>query len=59
MSCGVGHRSGLDLELLWLWGRPVAVAPIGPLGLEPPYATGTALEKAETKKKKKKWAVRT
>ena len=23
MSCGVGHRRGLDLALLWLWCRPV------------------------------------
>ena len=24
MSCGVGHRLGLDLALLWLWHRPAA-----------------------------------
>ena len=29
VSCGVGPRSSLDLELLWLWHRPVATAPIG------------------------------
>ena len=28
----------LDLALLWLWHRPVAIAPIGPLAWEPPYA---------------------
>ena len=28
MSCGVGHRRGLDPALLWLWRRPAAVAPI-------------------------------
>ena len=28
MSCGVGHKRVLDLVLLWLWCRPVAVAPI-------------------------------
>ena len=28
MSCGVGSRCGLDPELLWLWCRPAAVAPI-------------------------------
>ena len=38
-----------DLVLLWLWYRLVAVAPIGPLAWEPPYADGAALEK--TKKK--------
>ena len=27
-SCGVGHRSSLDLVLLWLWGRAAAAAPI-------------------------------
>ena len=32
MSFGVGCRCGLDLEWLWLWCRPVAVAPIRPLG---------------------------
>ena len=26
MSCGLGHRHGLDLVLLWLWCRPVATA---------------------------------
>ena len=24
MSCGVEHRCGLDMVLLWLWYRPVA-----------------------------------
>ena len=32
--------------LLWLWRRPVAVAPIGPLAWEPPYAMGVALKKS-------------
>ena len=40
MSCGVGHRHGLDLVLLWLWCRPAAVAPIQPLAGELPYAAG-------------------
>ena len=26
MSCGVGHRRGSDLALLWLWCRLVATA---------------------------------
>ena len=54
MSCGVGHRRGSDLALLWLWRRPVATAPIRPLGWEPPYAWGAALEKTNRQKKKKK-----
>ena len=28
MSCGVGLRHSLDLELLWLWCIPAAAAPI-------------------------------
>ena len=42
LSCGVGS---LDPVLLWLWYRPAAVAPIGPLAWEPPYAAGAALKK--------------
>ena len=38
MSCGVGHRLGLNLVLLWLWCRPATTAPIGPLAWELPYA---------------------
>jgi len=45
MSCGVGCRQGSDLVLLWLWCRPAAVAPIGPLAWELPYAAGVALER--------------
>ena len=57
MSCGVGPRCGLDPELLWLWRRPVATAPIRPLAWELPYATGAAQEKWQKDKKKtqKKW----
>jgi len=51
VSCGVGRRLGLDLALLWLWRRPAATAPIGPIAWKPPYAVGVALKK--TKKKKK------
>ena len=47
MSCGVGHRHGSDLELLWLWYRPVATALIRPLAWEPPCAAGAALEKTK------------
>ena len=52
MSCGVGHRCGLNPVLLWLWCRPAAVAPIGLLAWEPPYATGVALKRRKDKNKK-------
>ena len=51
MSCGVGCRLGLDLALLWLWTKPVATAPIGPLAWEPPYAAGVALKRQKRKRK--------
>ena len=54
MSCGVGCRHGSELALLWLWCRPVATTPIRPLSWEPPYASGTSLEKAKRQKKKKR-----
>ena len=46
----VGSIPGLaqrvqDPALLWLWRRPVATAPIGPLAWEPPYASGAALKR--------------
>ena len=44
MSCGVGCRRGSDPELLWLWRRLVATAPIQLLAWEPPYAVGAAQE---------------
>ena len=50
VSCGVGHRFGLDLAFLWLWCRPASVAVIQPLAWELPYATGVAL-KSKGKKK--------
>ena len=49
----MGRRRSSDPVLLWLWRRPVATAPIGPLAWEPPYAVGAALEKAKRQKKKK------
>ena len=45
MSCGVGHRHGWDLALLWLWRRPAATALIRPLAWEPPYAADVALKR--------------
>ena len=53
MSCGVGHRPGLDLALLWLWCRPAAAALIQPLAWKLPCAVGAAL-KRQTKEKKEK-----
>ena len=50
MSCGVGCRHGSDPVLLWLWRRPVATAPTGPLAWEPPHATGAAQEMEKNKK---------
>ena len=35
VSCGIGHRRGLELELLQLWHRPAVVAPIRPPASEP------------------------
>ena len=54
MSCDVGHRFGLDLALLWLWHRPVAIVLIRPLAWETPYAMGADLKRQKTKKKKEK-----
>ena len=51
MSCGVGHRCGSDLALLWFWPRPVATAPIRPLAWGPPHAANAALEKTERQNK--------
>ena len=54
MSCGVGHRRGSDPALLWLWCRLAAVAQIGPLAWEPPYATGAALKKKKKRREREK-----
>ena len=51
--CGVGCRHGSDPALLWLRYRLAAVAAIGPLAWESPYAMGVAL-KSKTKNKQKK-----
>ena len=40
VSCSVGRRCSSALVLLWLWCRPAAIAPIGPLAWEPTYAAG-------------------
>ena len=54
VSCGVGHRHGLNLALLWLWHRLAVTAPIQPLAWEPPYAVGAALKKKKRQNTKKK-----
>ena len=52
MGCGVGHRRGSDLALLWLWCRPAATALIRPLAWEHPRAAGAALKRLKKKKEK-------
>ena len=57
MSCGVGHRHGSDLAMLWLWRRLAATAPIQCPTWEHPYATGVAPKsggRGGVKKKKKR-----
>ena len=54
MNCGVVHRHGSNLALLWPWHRLGATALIALLAWEPPYATGAALKRQKKKKKKKK-----
>ena len=52
MSYGVRHRYSSDPMLLWLWRRPPAAAPTGPLAWEPQYTMGGALEMPKRQKKK-------
>ena len=54
MNCGVGHRSGSHLALLWLWCRPAATASIQPLAWEAPYAAEAALEMAKRQQQQQK-----
>ena len=54
MTCGIDHRHGSDLALLWLWHRPAAIAPIRPLAWEFPYAVGAALKSKKKKEREKK-----
>ena len=51
VSCGIGHRCSLDSMWLWLW--VAAIAPIGPLAWELPYARGASL-KTRSKKQTNK-----
>ena len=50
MSCGVGYTCSSDPVLLWLWCRLAAIALIGLLAWEPPYAEGAALKRQKEKK---------
>ena len=52
MGSGVGHRCGLDPELLWLWCRLAAAALIRPLAWEIPYAASVALKRQKQKQTK-------
>ena len=54
VSCGVGCRGSSDLARLWLWHRPAAAAPIGPLAWELLYAVGTDLKSKNIQKTKKR-----
>ena len=53
MSCGIGHRRGLDLMFLWLWCRLAAAALVQPLAQELLYVAGAALKRQKKKKNKK------
>ena len=53
MSCGVGHRRGLDLVWLWLW--LAAVVLVHPPAGEPQYDMALKKKKKTKKKKKKVW----
>ena len=57
MGCGVDHRHGSDLVLLWLRCRLVPTALIGPLAWESPFALGVALKKKKKEKKEIRWAL--
>ena len=50
MSYGVGGRHGLDPELMWLWCRSAAEAPIQSLAWELSYTMGVALKKGRGEK---------
>ena len=55
-SWSIGQGFSLDMALLWLWCRMVAMAPTvnttktPNLALEPPYATDAALKKKKKKR---------
>ena len=49
VSCGVGHRCGLNPTLPWLWLRLVAEAPVLPLAWALPYTASVALDSQKRK----------
>ena len=54
MSCGVAHRCGSDMMLLWLCCGLAATALIRALAWELPYATKVALKIQKKKRKERK-----
>lgn len=50
MRCGVGHRCGWDLILLWLWHRLAAASPIRHLAWAPAYVVGAAIKRQKKKR---------
>ena len=50
VSSGIGCRHTLNLALLWLWHRPMAIALIQPLAWEFPYPVGVALKRQQQQK---------
>ena len=54
MTCGIGHRCGLDPVLPWLQHRLAVAALIQPLAWELPYAAGADI-KAKKKEKQKRF----
>ena len=56
MSCGVGHRHGLDLELLWLWYRLGGGGGIRPGAWELACAWGVTLKmERKSEVSRRKW----
>ena len=53
-NCGVGCRLSSDPELLWLWCRLAAIAPIQPLAWEAPKAKKKKKERKKERKKEKR-----
>jgi len=51
MSCGVGHKCGSSLVLLWLWPRLEAAALVRPPSLGTLHAMTSALKKTKNKTK--------
>ena len=44
----------LDSTLLWLWPKPAAITPSGPLAWELPYTSAAALKSKKKKKKRER-----